>query len=164
VYQLFLQIKKMTRSVLGLMWENFLKSTRRPPPILPVGKDNLGNKYFESKKDEASGRRYKRWYEPFNKEKFDQEVPVEWEAWLRYRRNVPPTEEEIHKNESMKMSIQEKVKALQVKRQPDEGVPSTKLQSSEGISFPDRAGYQKVPGEGHIREPEKRPHSEIKDK
>jgi len=145
----------MSRGIFGEMFQNFLKTLRRPPPTVPVGEDHLGNKYFQSDKSAASGRRAKRWFEPYNEDKFDQEVPVEWEAWLRYRRHVPPTLEEILNNEAMKKSVQEKVKELE-KRQQLEG-SITAHGKEDANAFPELPGYQKVPGGGFIREPDAKP-------
>lgn len=71
-----------------------------------IGEDHLGNKYFEAEKF-TSGRRFHRYYkrddmvttqdfEPVNYVK----VPPAWDAWLRFRRSLPPTREEIEESEN----------------------------------------------------------------
>lgn len=72
-----------------------------------VGEDYIGNRYFEIPADPSHGkRRPRRWFtspasnyhDPRGSnitEGFDNEVPSEWESWLRNRRELPPTEAEI---------------------------------------------------------------------
>lgn len=68
-----------------------------------VGKDHLGNHYYEADKPNAP-RRHQRYFE--RKELGDatdivdlSKVPPAWDAWLRFRRRDPPTEEEILESE-----------------------------------------------------------------
>ena len=90
---------------------NFLNSWKKGRHIdsqaQVVGEDFLGNRYYEIPADPSRGkRRPRRWYtstasnyhDPRGSniaEGFDNEVPSEWESWLRNRREVPPTESEI---------------------------------------------------------------------
>lgn len=72
------------------------------------GEDILGNKYFEIPADPSRGRRRaRRWYTNEVSEHhdvrdttkgaigFDAEIPAEWESWLRFRRDAPPTEKQV---------------------------------------------------------------------
>jgi NADH dehydrogenase [ubiquinone] 1 alpha subcomplex assembly factor 2 len=72
-----------------------------------VGIDHLGNQYYEQQGAGIHQRRIgesetvvhgKRWYYPKGEDDWDEPIPPEWEAWLRYRRLEKPTEEEIYLN------------------------------------------------------------------
>ena len=72
-----------------------------------VGEDYIGNRYYEIPANPSHGkRRPRRWYtspasnyhDPRGSnitEGFDNEVPSEWESWLRNRRELPPSDAEI---------------------------------------------------------------------
>lgn len=52
-----------------------------------MGEDYFGNKYYEIPANPSIGKRKaSRWFEPADKEAFDQERTAEWDAWLRGRR------------------------------------------------------------------------------
>ncbi|CAG9581681.1 unnamed protein product [Danaus chrysippus] len=88
------------RHVFRILFRNFINSFR-PRQIRgnPMGKDYIGNKYYEIPADPSSGKRKpSRWYDPPKNLDFQDPIPAEWEAWLRLRRTEPPTEEEIAKN------------------------------------------------------------------
>ncbi|XP_030643997.1 NADH dehydrogenase [ubiquinone] 1 alpha subcomplex assembly factor 2 [Chanos chanos] len=80
-----------------------------------VGTDHLGNKYYIIPEQKTwTGRiiRAKRTMEPSNPAEYqylEGSIPSEWDAWIRGRRNQPPTLEELMKNESYRKNI--KVKA-----------------------------------------------------
>lgn len=72
-----------------------------------VGTDYLGNTYYHKPGGGQFDRRIgesttilqgKRWYFPKGEHHWDEPIPPEWEAWLRYRRLEVPTEEEINLN------------------------------------------------------------------
>ncbi|KAM9254251.1 NADH dehydrogenase [ubiquinone] 1 alpha subcomplex assembly factor 2 [Dugong dugon] len=70
-----------------------------------VGTDQFGNKYYyipEYKNWRGQTVRERRIVEVVQKEEVDYEIgdiPAEWEAWIRRMRKIPPTMEEILKNE-----------------------------------------------------------------
>lgn len=77
--------KPPPRSILQMIFGNFLKSFK-PRQIRGtyVGEDYFGNKYYEIPPDPSIGKRKaSRWFEPTDKEAFDQEITAEWNAWLR---------------------------------------------------------------------------------
>lgn len=54
-----------------------------------MGEDYFGNKYYEIPANPSIGKRKpSRWFEPSQKDAFDQERTAEWDAWLRGRRYV----------------------------------------------------------------------------
>ena len=67
-----------------------------------VGTDHLGNKYYEIPADPSRGiRRPKRGFENDKTDYSESgtvEIPMEWQAWLRLRRDDPPTPEEVFRN------------------------------------------------------------------
>ncbi|XP_076229119.1 NADH dehydrogenase [ubiquinone] 1 alpha subcomplex assembly factor 2 isoform X2 [Nomia melanderi] len=106
-----------------------------------IGEDYYGTKYYEST---SARRKNARYFIPVNKEDFEQEIPVEWESWLRYRRRDPPTEEEIKKNYDIAMMKKEKAAEIAVKFGTDktpEALPAGKGQES----FPKYEEYTEKP-------------------
>jgi NADH:ubiquinone oxidoreductase subunit len=89
-----------TRRIMKILFTNLINSFR-PRQISGnlMGQDYFGNKFYEIPADPQNGRRKAaRWFEPVDKENFEQEVTAEWEAWLRGRRKVAPTDEELMQN------------------------------------------------------------------
>ncbi|KAE8749825.1 hypothetical protein FOCC_FOCC003293 [Frankliniella occidentalis] len=103
------------RRLLLQAFQSFLNSFKRhqTKPVLK-GEDSLGNKYFESVPTAASNRtKPHRYYLPrAGEEDFHQELPAEWEAWLRGRRKVPPTPEEIAQNYQTMLQTKENARKL----------------------------------------------------
>jgi len=131
------------RSVWKVVWNNFLKSfqPRKNQGDL-VGMDNFGNKYFEIAADPSAGKRKPtRWFEPTISDKYDQELSAEWEAWLRGRRNNPPTPGEIAQN--LAVSNLKKINAAELEQKHHPGaVPNPeKVQG-----FPKFDEYEVMPG------------------
>ncbi|XP_071453750.1 NADH dehydrogenase [ubiquinone] 1 alpha subcomplex assembly factor 2 isoform X2 [Hetaerina americana] len=93
-------------------------------------------------------RKPSRWFEPLEKEAFDQELPAEWEAWLRGRRQDAPTVEELEKNlEIMKMK---KKNALLIEQEQAVAKGDTKeveKLSPPTTEFPKYEEYEKYPGQ-----------------
>ncbi|XP_066098781.1 NADH dehydrogenase [ubiquinone] 1 alpha subcomplex assembly factor 2 [Saccopteryx bilineata] len=81
-----------------------------------VGTDQFGNKYYyipEYKNWRGQTIREKRVVEAANKREVDYElgnIPTEWEAWIRRTRKIPPTMEEILKNEKYREEMKIKSK------------------------------------------------------
>ncbi|CAN8004624.1 unnamed protein product [Ixodes hexagonus] len=141
------------RRVVLQIWKNLWASmTSRKPPANEMGRDHFGNKYFEIPAQPSKGkRRPVRWFEPYIKDKFDQEVPVEWDAWLHCRRADPPTEEEILRNiaimEAKKKSAILLKDAAQKEREERTGGAITSGESGDPASFPSYPEYQ-----GHAKD------------
>merc|ERR1712037_778382 len=72
-----------------------------------VGRDPFGNTFYEVPADPSRGkRRPRRYYQASTTGQkdimgkdwnagFDSKMPSEWEAWLRHRRDQPPTDEQV---------------------------------------------------------------------
>ncbi|OQV23439.1 hypothetical protein BV898_02561 [Hypsibius exemplaris] len=109
---------RMRPGGLKYVWMNFVNSLklRRDTRVL-MGDDYLGNKYFEQKTNskEEDRTRTMRSYEPRNEETWEQ-VPPEWEAWLRNKRPDAPTREEIAGNLELMKQKQDNAKKLEAKR------------------------------------------------
>ncbi|KAI8340060.1 hypothetical protein BC941DRAFT_239780 [Chlamydoabsidia padenii] len=80
-----------------------------------VGTDLDGNEYWEM--PSPLGGRYKRWvqmkehddYAVFNQN----QLPVQWQAWLRHTRYEAPTISELVQEQRRRMIIQERAKKLE---------------------------------------------------
>lgn len=113
-----------------------------------MGEDHFGNKFFEIPPDPSVGRRKSsRWFEPKEKEDFEQEMPAEWDAWLRGRRSVPPTDEEVARNVQIMNMKKHNAKVLDDKygaKTDDKGI----YQKPTGMgTFPDyQDEYELMPG------------------
>ena len=90
------------RGIFRMILRDFLASIQ-PQFARPklIGEDFHGTKYYEVAPRKGSSKKPSRYFEPVNKEDFTQELPAEWESWLRYRRREPPTKDEVQKNYEM---------------------------------------------------------------
>ncbi|XP_058808160.1 NADH dehydrogenase [ubiquinone] 1 alpha subcomplex assembly factor 2 [Phymastichus coffea] len=90
------------RGLFQLIFKEFIKSiSPKFSKRVHVGTDYMGTKYYEVHTPHSIRRKSNRYFEPANKEDFEQELPAEWEAWLRNRRREPPTEAEVKQNYEM---------------------------------------------------------------
>lgn len=118
-----------------------MPNTRRKPKL--IGKDYYGTKYFEIPPGSVRNTP-SRYFEPVNENAFDQEVPAEWEAWLRHRRKEPPTQQELEANYKLQLTKKEnaaKIAAQHSKDKPDDAVQPAKSKGS--LSFPIYEEYKK---------------------
>ncbi|KAM6223019.1 NADH dehydrogenase [ubiquinone] 1 alpha subcomplex assembly factor 2 [Rhynchocyon petersi] len=90
----------LSQRVLSSLWRLLSKEVKQH-----VGTDQFGNKYYfipAYKNWRGHTIRERRFVETAQKKEVDYEVgdiPTEWEAWIRRTRKIPPTMEEILKNE-----------------------------------------------------------------
>ncbi|XP_075595561.1 NADH dehydrogenase [ubiquinone] 1 alpha subcomplex assembly factor 2 [Balearica regulorum gibbericeps] len=86
-----------------------------------VGTDQFGNKYYRVPKHETRAGQIipeRRFVEAINRQAYQYEMgdfPTEWEAWIRKKRNDPPTIEEILKNENYREEMKQKIKDVSEK-------------------------------------------------
>ncbi|XP_018327880.1 NADH dehydrogenase [ubiquinone] 1 alpha subcomplex assembly factor 2 [Agrilus planipennis] len=134
--------KPPPRSIITMIITNFVNSLKPKKTSGNFkGIDYMGNNYYEIPADPSIGKRQdKRWFVPQNSENFE-DVPPEWDSWLRGRRKEPPTEEEIMKNLAI-IEIKRK-NAIEVEKKA--GKPSQMITGYE--SFPKRPEYEIFPGE-----------------
>lgn len=136
-------------SKLGQAFSLMLKQAKSKETVKMVGKDHLGNKYFEANKPNH-WRPVQRYYDaPKPVESFDQiveavHVPPAWDAWLRFRRQEPPSEEEVMESEQYYQMQQEM--ASSKKKAEEESEPMNKPTSFKEDG--QQAGQRKVPS-GH---------------
>jgi len=80
-------------NIMVIKWLRSLLSSSRKL----IGSDQLGNKYYEYPK--AGGVIQRELESTSNLDDYvPGQIPTEWEAWLRRKREEPPTQEEIDKN------------------------------------------------------------------
>ncbi|KAK9730514.1 NADH ubiquinone oxidoreductase subunit NDUFA12 [Popillia japonica] len=135
--------QQQSRSILAMIFRNFINSLK-PRQVSGdlKGTDYFGNKYFEIPANPSVGkRRASRWFEPQEKENFQQEMPAEWEAWLRHRRTEPPTQEEVERNYALMQM--KKAKAIEIDKKG--GVPAPITKGME--TFPKRPDMELTPGQ-----------------
>lgn len=155
------------RDLLKIIFQNFMKSIR-PREFRGTlrGSDLFGNKYYEKVADPSVGRRKpSRYFEPLDKSAFDQvllqvdsdsvrqsiingddflclqEIAPEWEAWLRGRRDDPPTLDELEYNKALMEMKQKKAEAI------DAGVVKTADQNQQALEAAKR-GVESFPSYG----------------
>lgn len=81
------------------LFKKLTQSTSENARVRMIGKDQFGNTYYEETIGESRGmRKTKRSFEPANLTRYDSPVPPEWNAWLNYRKEKPPTEQQIDTN------------------------------------------------------------------
>ncbi|XP_061402570.1 NADH dehydrogenase [ubiquinone] 1 alpha subcomplex assembly factor 2 [Musca vetustissima] len=146
--------KPPSRDIIKIIFQNFFKSFR-PRQIRGnlIGEDYFGNKYYEIPADPSIGKRKpSRWFEPADKEAFDNEITAEWEAWLRGRREEPPSREELVRN--LQIMDMKKRNAVELEEKYGEKDAKGKLiQPQETYNtFPKYNDYEIIPG----KDPEKK--------
>lgn len=131
-----------TRNIWLIVIQNIINSLK-PRRIRGdvVGKDYLGNTYYQIQGSERQKRQ--RWFEPTVKDNFEQEIPAEWEAWLRYRRKVRPTDEEVLANAAI--AQQKKINAARLEKER-KVLPSASVPVKGPETFPVYDDYEVVPG------------------
>lgn len=136
-----------SRNLIAVIFRNFINSLRpRQMRGTLIGTDYFGNKYYEIPANPQLGKRKpSRWFEPVEKDDFQQEMPAEWEAWLRGRRTEPPEEAEILKNVAIMKMKKENALKLEAKY-GKEGGSSLKRVTKGPESFPKYDEYEIVPG------------------
>ncbi|KAM6105672.1 LOW QUALITY PROTEIN: NADH dehydrogenase [ubiquinone] 1 alpha subcomplex assembly factor 2 [Pterocles gutturalis] len=81
-----------------------------------VGTDQFGNKYYRLPRHQTRAGQIipeRRFVEAINRQPYQYEMghfPTEWEAWIRKKRDDPPTIEEILKNEHYRQEMKQKIK------------------------------------------------------
>lgn len=147
--------KPPQRDIIKIIFQNFFKSLRpRQFRGNYIGEDYFGNKYFEIPANPSIGKRKpSRWFEPTNKEAFDQELTAEWEAWLRGRREDPPTKEELVRNLQIMDMKKRNAAELDAKygKKDDQGKLIPKEEETIG-TFPKYKEYEIIPS----KDPEKK--------
>ncbi|XP_060524368.1 NADH dehydrogenase [ubiquinone] 1 alpha subcomplex assembly factor 2 [Cylas formicarius] len=134
--------KGSSRSLWGVMLKNFINSLKpRQFKGAHIGTDNFGNKYYEIPANPSVGKsRHTRYYEPPTKDDFQEERSPEWDSWLRGRRKLPPTEEEISRN----LAIIEMKKKNAIEVDAKGGKMKPMLKGME--TFPKRSEFETIPG------------------
>lgn len=133
--------QKPTRDVFAILFRNFINSFKpRKLNGTLVGTDYNGTRYYEiPPQNHVRNGKASRWFIPQDGEAgFDQQLPAEWESWLRGRRAVPPTEEEVMKNLNLIQTKRENAKLI------DSGTPTPQKKGME--SFPHWPEYEVFPG------------------
>merc|ERR1712080_442481 len=83
---------------------------------------------------------------------WDKEIPSEWDSWLRFRRDNPPSEEEVIQN--LQLAQMKKINSARLEEERikelraaglDPGPP--KLQDHEKIPYPKYDDLESIPGE-----------------
>ncbi|KAK3852053.1 hypothetical protein Pcinc_041340 [Petrolisthes cinctipes] len=100
-----------------------------------VGNDQIGNKFYEVPADPSRGKRLpKRWIVPASEHSYSQaDITAEWDAWLRNRRSVPPTESEIMDN--LAIAKMKKINADKA-AEKDGRNPNASIRHTDMSSFP----------------------------
>ncbi|KAH9424436.1 NADH dehydrogenase [ubiquinone] 1 alpha subcomplex assembly factor 2 [Dermatophagoides pteronyssinus] len=99
-----------------------------------IGSDHLGNKYFEIKNDINRNSKTVRYFQSTSIDNWD-DLPPEWNAWLRMRRQDPPTIEESMRN-------LQRIKKFQSQQKSSS---ETKI-DPESTVFPKFDEYEQSPG------------------
>lgn len=115
-----------------------------------MGEDYLGTKYYEDPEAKAQKGRT---FVPKDEENFEQELPAEWESWLRYRRQHPPTDEEVDTNYQLMMMKKKNALALEKEYREEKGISVEPPKEKTGVeSFPT---YEEYKGYGQSYRDEK---------
>ncbi|XP_008546003.1 NADH dehydrogenase [ubiquinone] 1 alpha subcomplex assembly factor 2 [Microplitis demolitor] len=104
-----------------------------------VGEDYNGTKYYE---DLNQRNRRGRSFEPKDPENFQEEIPAEWEAWLRYRRLERPSDEEVQANYNLMIMKRRNAAELEKKYKENAGRKIEDNLPKEKLSFPTYEEYK----------------------
>ncbi|XP_050595070.1 uncharacterized protein LOC126924522 [Bombus affinis] len=127
------------RGLLRIILKNFIASFK-PTRQKLIGEDNYGTKYYEIENPRSTRKNSSRYFVPVNKDDHTQEVPVEWEAWLRHRRKDPPSREEIEQNYQLQMI--KKRNAAEIEAKYASNGLQKQINQGEYTSFPIYEEYQ----------------------
>ena len=86
-----------------------------------VGTDLQGNKYYETVRE---GKKPKREMIAFieHAQYTPELMPIEWEAWIRGKRDVPPTHEELLTQQKRIRTVQNRAKQLEEKEREQQAL------------------------------------------
>lgn len=145
------------RHIFGWLWnifKNSLGALKQKTEV--VGKDHLGNTYYEKFADPTRNLKGARWVETDHGDQFvAPDIPVEWEAWLRKKRDIAPTEEEIAQNYAIMQRTlrrakesEEKLKKLADGSEEETVKKHFQEDTTADIStkFPEYPEYEIIPG------------------
>ncbi|KAL7305294.1 hypothetical protein TKK_0002427 [Trichogramma kaykai] len=137
------------RRLMHIIFKHFFRSiTPKIPKHNLVGEDYMGTKYYEvTNLKESIHKKSNRYFVPKEKNNFEQDLPAEWEAWLRKRRTDPPTEAEVMENYEMILTKRQNAAELEITYQKEEGLqshdPNAKpLDQHASINFPTYDEYK----------------------
>lgn len=117
-----------------------------------VGRDHLGNKYCEQPADPSRGvRKAKRWYRPPHEDGWEDSIPPEWEAWLRYRRDTVPTEQEVLDNLKILESRRMRGQDIEAKFAAARKEGQANITQEDGSKYKKYAEYHQNPGNEDTR-------------
>ncbi|XP_055705708.1 NADH dehydrogenase [ubiquinone] 1 alpha subcomplex assembly factor 2 [Phlebotomus papatasi] len=130
--------KGKERDIVKIIFQNFVNSLRpRKFKGDLIGEDTFGNKFYEIAADPKNGRAKRaRYFEPKEKEAFDQEMSAEWEAWLRGRRREPPTPEELQRNMTIAQMKQQNAAKLEESQAKGKDLKTLGKEEKGMSSFP----------------------------
>lgn len=123
------------RGLFRIILKNFIASFK-PTQHKLIGEDYYGTKYYEIENPRSRRKNSSRYFVPVNKDDDTQEVPVEWEAWLRYRRKDPPSEEEIRQNYQLQMIKKRNAAEVEAKHASNGLQKQKQINEGERIPFP----------------------------
>ena len=89
-----------------------------------IGEDHLGNRYFEAQRPNHTRPVQRFFNRPKKIENFDEvvesvHVPPAWDAWLRFRKQEPPSELEVQEGEEY-FRMQQEMASSKKKEQQQE--------------------------------------------
>ncbi|KAI9488920.1 hypothetical protein BDB00DRAFT_884691 [Zychaea mexicana] len=125
-----------------------------------VGWDLAGNEYWEMPNPNHPAGRWKRWVQMKENDGDiaifkENDLPVQWQAWLRHTRYEPPAKEELIREQYRLAKLQQKVRQLEVEADEERAEEQEKeplqQQQKEGPdvaegSQPEGQGETFVPG------------------
>ena len=128
------------RSLLKIIFKNFI-ATLKPTRHKLIGEDYFGTKYYEIERQNSTRKYPPRYFVPVNEDDHSQEVPVEWQAWLRYRRKDPPTKEEVEENYKLQMLKKQNAAEIEAKYSINKTKEVKLTSEGEYKSFPTYDDY-----------------------
>lgn len=127
--------------------KEIFKSRRLEPQgkAVCVGKDHIGNKYFEAYVPN-SPRKRQRYFERAELGSATDIVdlaktPPAWDAWLRFRRDEPPSDEEVAESEEY-FNVQQSMSKVKEESERSSDPPTN--ESEVGKALPKKRPFPKL--------------------
>lgn len=144
------------RGAIVQVWRAFVASLKpKGSQRKFIGEDYNGTKYYE---DSGAPSKRGRMFTPVDPENFMQEMPAEWESWLRYRRHEPPTNEEIKASYNLIMQKKSNAAQLEIKHAAEMkekyGDKTKVLEGVKNKEFPTYDDYENYGQNYHVKKPE----------
>ena len=108
----------------------------------------MGNEYFRRMEqgEEEEEEVERRWVEHSSAAYMPEELPVEWQSWLRHTRPHPPSEEEVAALEARRQQVAQRVAVLEARDKEEVAALEAREEGAAAV-LEEAAGWSPPSGE-----------------